>query len=178
VTLDFTEDRAKLHEALFRIAVGPNAEPAPDVDCPPGITEYEADRILNKMDPQALAAAKAEVVRCFPGTLYPEPMARAIANQKLGDNHISTGSSLSAMAAVVQRLSVMPGSRSIVLVSPGYLVLSDLRAEEMQLMDRAIHANVVISSLNARGLYTRWMGDIAFQHGLQPGFAQTALQVR
>jgi VWFA-related protein len=42
VTLDFTEDRGKLHEALFRIAVGPNAEPAPDVDCPPGITTYEA----------------------------------------------------------------------------------------------------------------------------------------
>jgi VWFA-related protein len=167
VTLDFTEDRAKLHEALFQIAVGPTADTPPSVECPPGITEYEADRMLNKMDTGALAAAAAEVVRCYK-TPYPEPTARALASEKLGVNHINTGASLTAMAAVVQRLSVMPGSRTIVLISPGYLVLSDLRAEEMQLMDRAIHSNVVISSLNARGLYTKWMGDIASSPDFSP----------
>jgi VWFA-related protein len=161
VTLDFTEDRGKLHEALLRIAVGPNAAPAPDAECPPGITEYEADRILNKTDQGALAAAAGEVSRCIPGIPNPAIFARAIANEALGANHINTGSAVSVMAGVVQRLSVMPGSRSIVLVSPGFMVLSDLRAQESELMDRAIHSNVVISSLNARGLYTAWMGDAA-----------------
>jgi VWFA-related protein len=146
VTLDFTEDRGKLREALLRIAVGPNAEQPADVDCPPGITEYEADRILNKMDSQALAAAAGEVSRCLPGVRDPAILARAIANEVLGANHINTGSAVSVMAGVVQRLSVMPGSRSIVLVSPGFMVLSDLRAQEMEMMDRAIHSNVVISS--------------------------------
>jgi VWFA-related protein len=168
VTLDFTEDRPKLHAALLRIAVGPNAEPSPDVACPPGITVYEADHILNKMDGEALAAAAAEVNRCIPGIPNPSILARAIANQVLGANHVNTGSSLSALGTVVQRLSVMPGGRSIVLVSPGYLVLSDLRGLEMELMDRAIRSNVVISGLNARGLYTKWMGDIASRTDFNP----------
>jgi len=45
------------------------------------------------------------------------------------------------------------------LLSPGYLVLGDSRAQETELLDRAIRANVVINSLNARGLYTKLLGD-------------------
>jgi hypothetical protein len=55
----------------------------------------------------------------------------------------------------------MPGSRSIVLVSPGFLLFSGLRGQEMELMDRAIRSNIVISSLNARGLYSSLLGDAA-----------------
>ena len=60
---------------------------------------------------------------------------------------------MSAMAAVVQRLSVMPGSRSIVLISPGYLVLSDLHAQETELTDRAIRSNNIVISSGWTALY-------------------------
>jgi VWFA-related protein len=160
VTLNFTEDREKLRETLLRIAIGPNADPPAEVECPPGITDYEADRIVNLGDPQALAAATAEVSRCFPRLAEPQNLARTIASEMLSANHMNTASAMSVMSAVVQRLSVMPGSRSIVLVSSGYVVLSDAQAQETSLMDRAIRSNVAIGSLSARGLYTAAMGDI------------------
>jgi VWFA-related protein len=161
VTLDFTEDREKLRETLLKIGIGPSAETPPDVACPPGISDYEADLILNKQDTQALAAAAAEVVRCFGPIPRPDVMAGALAVQVLGASHTDTASTMNVMAGVVQRLSVMPGSRSVVLVSPGYMVFSELRPAEMELMDRAIRSSVVISGLNARGLYTPLMGDAA-----------------
>lgn len=161
VTLDFTGDRDKLRETLSRIAPGPTAAPPPDVECPPAITDYEADRILNQQDGQALAAATAEVIKCVGRTDAAPEIARGIASQMLGVNHIDTGSSVNALAAAVERLSVMPGSRAIMLVSPGYMVLADSRAQEAELLDRAIRANVVINSLNARGLYTKLLGDAA-----------------
>jgi VWFA-related protein len=161
VTLDFTADRDKLHEALSRIAPGPTATPPPDVDCPPPITDYEADLILNKQDGQALAAATAEVIKCVGRTDAAPDIARGIASQMLSANHTDSGASMGVLTTVIQRLSVMPGSRAITLVSPGYMVLADSRAQEAELLDRAIRANVVINSLNARGLYTKLLGDAA-----------------
>jgi hypothetical protein len=51
-------------------------------------------------------------------------------------------------------MSTTPGQRTIVLISPGFLVTINYRQDEMELMDRAIRANVTISALDARGLYT------------------------
>jgi VWFA-related protein len=161
VTLDFTDDREKLHEALLRISVGPSAQQPADVACPPNITDYEADLVVNKQDPGALGAVTAEVIRCYGPFDGADKVAMGIAKQVLGANHTDTASTMNLMAGVVQRLSVMPGSRSIVLVSPGFLLLSEVRGQEMELMDRAIHSNIVISSLNARGLYTTLLGDAA-----------------
>ena len=42
---------------------------------------------------------------------------------------------------VVRRISVMPGSRNIVLVSPGFYLTIDHRIDESDLMDRAIRAS-------------------------------------
>jgi VWFA-related protein len=161
VTLDFTDDRDKLREALSRIAPGPSATPPPEVDCPPGITDYEADRIVNVQDDRALAAATAEVLRCYPGLTSAAEVAMSIAHQMMSANHIDSGASIGVLTTVIQRLAVMPGSRAIMLLSPGYLVLGDSRAQEAELLDRAIRANVVINSLNARGLYTALLGDAA-----------------
>ena len=47
----------------------------------------------------------------------------------------------------------MPGKRTIVIVSPGFLTLDDVQQDKNEIVDRAIRANVVINSLNARGLY-------------------------
>jgi len=161
VALDFTGDRDKLREALYRIAPGPTATPPPDLDCPPVITDYEADRIVNGQDSQALAAATAEVIKCYGRTDAAPSIAMSIAHQMIGANHIDSGASMGVLTTVIQRLSVMPGSRAIMLLSPGYLVLGDSRAQETELLDRAIRANVVINSLNARGLYTSLLGDAA-----------------
>jgi hypothetical protein len=47
----------------------------------------------------------------------------------------------------------MPGPRTIVLVSPGFLLIDNTQRES-EIIDRAVRANVVISTLDARGVYT------------------------
>ena len=49
----------------------------------------------------------------------------------------------------------------MIFVSPGFLLTDDLRYQETDILDRAIRANVRISSLNARGLYTMIPGGDA-----------------
>src|SRR5258707_12266207 len=58
-------------------------------------------------------------------------------------------------------LSGMPGQRVRVFVSPGFLITSMLSLESSSLIDRANRANVVINTIDARGLYTPDMGDIS-----------------
>ena len=61
--------------------------------------------------------------------------------------------SLLVLKDVVRRMSAMPGQRTIVLVSPGFLT-PELQQEKTDILDRAIRSNVIVSSLDARGLYT------------------------
>lgn len=56
----------------------------------------------------------------------------------------------------------MPGQRNIVLVSPGFLA-EEQRTQVMDVIDRALRANVVVGGLDARGLYAPPPGgDIGF----------------
>jgi len=56
-------------------------------------------------------------------------------------------------------MSAMPGQRIIVLISPGFLAPTEYQSDESDILDRAIKANVVINSLDARGLWTDPMLD-------------------
>jgi VWFA-related protein len=161
VTLDFTGDREKLHEALLRIGPVPNAAPAPGDGCPDVITAYEADLILNHQDAQANQAAVGELLQCLPPAAITKGTVEIFSERALSANDINTQSVMGVLAGVVQRISVMPGSRSIVLASPGFLLLGQLRAKETELMDRAIRANVTIGTLDARGLYDPLLGEAA-----------------
>jgi len=74
-------------------------------------------------------------------------LARTIVQQ----NDILVRDNLQQMDRVVQRLSQMPGRRNMILVSPGFLS----QTEQLQLdrvIDRALKSQVVINSLDPRGL--------------------------
>jgi VWFA-related protein len=79
---------------------------------------------------------------------------RAAARQALtyGDHETSLG--LGALRDIIRKLSIMPGNRNLVLVSPGFLLTRDHRTNEYDLFERAIHANVVINTIDIRGLFT------------------------
>ena len=158
-TLDFTDDREMLHKTMLRIK--PETGAMSNVaDCP-DISYYIGDLILNKSDTQALSVATSEAMACL--SLDPTmPSSQAIAlaaAQSAASRAVSVGDSesqfaISRLKDAVRRLSAMPGSRSIILLSPGFYLTTSHRPEETDLMDRAIRSNVVISSLDARGLYT------------------------
>jgi hypothetical protein len=65
----------------------------------------------------------------------------------------------------MRRLAGMPGQRVLVFVSPGF-ILSTLFTDAFGIIDRATRSNIVIDTIDARGLYTPdVMGDIASPPG-------------
>jgi VWFA-related protein len=102
VSLDFTDDRTKLHEALLRLR--------------PGI------------------------------------MVRAGA---LTDLEQRTLGSLANLKELIKRMAITPGQRTIMFISPGFNTFApEYIQEETDILERAIKANVIISTLDARGLFT------------------------
>jgi len=65
-----------------------------------------------------------------------------------------TRAALRSLEQVVQRMSVMPGQRTIVMVSGGFLTFADHTSDKSRIMDRAARAGIVVNALDARGLYT------------------------
>src|SRR5262249_708434 len=109
--------------------------------------------------------ATEDAVQCaFNGDERQQAAARSQA-ESTAMGVLSVGDAESEMAYrrledVVRRLSSMPGPRVLVLVSPG-LSPSSLWPEVSSLIDRATRAGVVINTIDARGLYTPDLGDIA-----------------
>jgi len=63
--------------------------------------------------------------------------------------------SLLSIGSVVSAMSKLPGQRTLILVSPGFLSPSpDAMAFKSQVLDQAAGSNVVINALDARGLYS------------------------
>jgi VWFA-related protein len=162
-TLDFTDDRDALQKALKGILPTPTRL-ASSQECP-DISYYQADLIINKNDPQATQEAEGEWAICnpppsnIPASAIPQYMAQSApivqqyAQTALNFGDRDTRVELDTLNVVVRRLSRLPGSRTIVLASPGFYLTIDHRGIESDLMDKAIRANVTISSLDARGVY-------------------------
>ena len=166
--LDFTDDRAKLEATINRIQPRSRQDHA-SIECPP-LSDYVADLIENRNDTAALGmAVQAGVsVGCIdpqsPANLK-QQFVQSAAIRVLNFAEADLQVSLAMLKAAVQRMGVMPGQRSIVLVSGGFLVTDTYRPEEMEVLDRAIHTNVVINTLDARGLYTVIAGGDASSSG-------------
>ena len=81
-------------------------------------------------------------------------LARSAAMRALAIGEEDARQSLLLIGAVVSAMSKLPGQRTLILVSPGFLSLSpEAMTFKSQLLDRAAGSNVVISALDARGLY-------------------------
>ncbi len=154
--LDFTDDRAQLTATMNRLLPRPlshtGVTPCPD------ISYYMADLIENKNDPQATQVAIQDMYDCSP-TVTSQSQAsvqiqvKAFARQELETGGQETRLSLGTLKEAVRRISAMPGQRMIIVVSPGFMN-TDALQEQSQLADHALHSNVVINTLDARGLYT------------------------
>ncbi len=95
------------------------------------------------------------------------------AHKALSVGFEDTRNSLLILKAMVRRMSAMPGTRTIVMVSPGFFLVSEHRTEEMDVINNAIRNNVVISSLDARGLFSLTPGGKAENLGPNAGDALT-----
>jgi VWFA-related protein len=173
VMLDFTDDRAKLHDALDRILPQTSALPAPGTECP-DLSYYMADAIQNKNDTLLFQEAVNEYLTCNPppnsdpasvqaATQVAEAAVRGMVSRAVAVGEEESHVTLTVVKDVIRRISAVPGSRSIVLVSPGFYLTDIQRNEEGDVLDRAIRGNVTISSLDARGVYALIPGGDASQ---------------
>ncbi len=155
--IDFTDDRDKLFETLDKIIPRPLGQSA--VTPCPNISYYMADLIQNKHDQQATVMAAQDALDCAfqdDSAMASQAlaMARATALEELTRNDDQTRMALGILNNLVGRMAASPGERTIVLVSPGFINPDEV-AKQVSLMDRALRAKVVISTLDARGLFTQ-----------------------
>jgi VWFA-related protein len=156
VVQEFTDDRDKLHATLLRLRPTPIGRVSVQ-ECP-DISYYMADLITNKNDVMALQAAVAETILCQnlqgpDAQKQATQIAQAYSQRVLSTGQHETRIALQVLRDIIRRMAAVPGQRIVVLTSPGFIT-PEQQQEKMDVVDRAIKANVIISTLDARGLYT------------------------
>jgi len=155
VNSGITGDRATLKAAIQRLKERQGFQQDPG-QCPK-LSYYQADQIVNRHNGSEFQIAIEKAENCTVAVREPrmlEALVRNTANQSLITGEQDARDTLDFMLNVVQTLSKIPGRRSLVLISPGFLVLED---EAMQraswILNLAASANIAISALDARGVY-------------------------
>jgi VWFA-related protein len=170
-TQDFTGDSQKLHAAINRIQPWERGLDKQS-DCP-SISFYLADYLINQslsLSPglsdaqilsrmgvdQLLNAVIQEAEACLQSTdlSYVLPQVRTAAQRSLSYGKTETFTGLSTLNDLVRSMSTLPGNRSIVMVSPGFILASEQRVFQNDIFEKAIHASVTINTLDVRGLAT------------------------
>lgn len=166
VTQEFTDNHDLLRKSL--LALLPRSPTQGIHDCP-DMSYYEADLIENQQDQQATAVAAQDYIQCsgLQGTApvaqlmsQATVMAQTVAGMVVGREDSSTEYALRHIEQILRRLAGMPGQRILVFVSPGFIT-STLHIEFSGIVDQATKSNIVINTIDARGLYTPDMGDIS-----------------
>jgi len=154
-----TRDRSVLLNAIAGIQ--PRSLFHSDAAECPKISYYQADLIENKHDSTALGDALRQVFDCSPGLdmkydyNVAQNTAESSARRVLNLGNQDVRSTCATIAEFVRRMAPMPGQRTLILVSPGFLsVAPEAMTAEQQIVELAAQSNVVISALDARGLYT------------------------
>ena len=171
VNSGLTRDRAKLQDAIMSIQ--PQGIYQTDTaDCPK-IDYYQADLIENKRDYAALKDVVSQIMTvCSPKT--PEDIAEGLADST-AMHALSFGrqdilNTYTTLKEVVRRMAKLPGQRSLLLVSDGFLPIEEeARYAESQVMDLAVQSNVSINAIDARGLYIGSITASDDTRGRSPG---------
>jgi VWFA-related protein len=159
--LDFTDDIGKLREDLGSLR--PRTIVPSRLAVCPAISDYQAYLMVHQREPFAIAIATQEAYQCNYESLpsvVPIEMAMALSRNLaeseavtvLSNYQTETHMALRSLENLVRRMAISPGTRSIVLLSPGFLMLT-AEAEVQAVVDRALRSNVIINSLDAQGLF-------------------------
>ena len=183
VNTGLTRDPSTLQSALTRLS--PQGLYQSDTTNCPYIDYYEADLIENKHDPIAIQDGNQKYANCNPAITTPqdvgggvnlptaENLVESAAMQALSLGNQDVQSTYAGIAFYVQRMAALPGQRTLILVSPGFLnIEQNSLLLESKIIDLAVRSNVTISTLDARGLYTTEM--TASQHS--PALAGQSFQ--
>jgi VWFA-related protein len=164
-TQGFTNDVAKLQDALNRIQ--PWTSINDKMECLQ-ISYYIADYLINRevsLSPfgintgSRLAVEMAnEADACLHHPTNPSDATLrylwTTAHNVLIYGQEETSSGLSVLRDLITKMSTLPGGRTIVLASPGFIMGAEHRTNEDGILESAIRASVIINSLDIRGVYS------------------------
>jgi VWFA-related protein len=169
VNSGITQDRAVLEAAVKKVALHLSFQ-HDTRDCP-DIDYFSANKILNEHDETEFQIAVAKVDACTGTTeiatqkttgmgqieapnFADQRLALSAARRSLSVGEEDARESLKAVETVVRAMAKLTGQRTLILLSPGFLSFaSDAMNFKSQLFDQAAASNVVINTLDARGLY-------------------------
>jgi VWFA-related protein len=156
VVLDFTNDSARLSQALQRLQAHPLAEsfPCPDIS-------YGQAYLIENGDEFALLKATQAAMKCahaLGGDAAAKTSAAALAKstaaQLMLSGRLTSQASFRMLRVALRGISNAPGEREIVLVSPGFPI-AEMQESETNIIDDALHAGVIINVLDPSGLSTQ-----------------------
>jgi VWFA-related protein len=156
---EFTGDVPGLVERIANVTSNRRFSEDASPQCP-RIRPYEAYLIVNHLDNQVLEAKVAEYQACGGRIPRPQETVTSMAQGVWQYALMNSRNTLRVIDGLVAGMAKLPGERMILLTSAGFLT-GDLEADEDLLMAKALHAEVVIDTLDARGLYTVSPGDDA-----------------
>lgn len=149
-----TRDHAKLQNAIANLK--PQSLSRRIASVCPNIGYYEADRIVNKHDFMARETEIENTMSCCDcAKQVAEGLVENAATESLQMGDRDVRMTLGFISEIVRKMSAMPGQRTLVLVSPGFLTMTpDALLGKSQILDVAAQSNLTINSVDARGLYT------------------------
>jgi VWFA-related protein len=151
----FTHDHAKLLDAIGSLKTQSLYRHSGH-ECP-DVSYYQGSLILNQHNDSVFERAVQEAMGCAHTDLrsVAEGMATQAARRavEIGDQDVHV--TLDFMRSLVRKMATLPGQRTVILVSSGFLTVSpEAILEESQVLDAAADASVTISALDARGLFS------------------------
>jgi VWFA-related protein len=165
--VDFTADFTQVRKALFELRPRPIV---PETDSCATVPPYQAYLIVDRNDPNAIAVATDEVMNCDPCPAQtPQQLqqclelaqtkAQELAMQSLSFSETQSTAALRGIESIVRHMGTLPGQRSMVIISAGFLT-ETLLSQIDGITDRALRAGVIVSAVDARGLYSDVVTDI------------------
>jgi VWFA-related protein len=173
ITHDHTGLQASIAKLSLHHALQHDREDCPDVDY------YSADQIIHQHNAIEFQIAVQKARQCsfiqvelshedpYNGMNNPnDPFQRAAmaaAMRAVAMGEEDARESFATLKSVVQAMSKLPGERVLILVSNGFLELSpETMKLKSEIMDLAAASDVVMNTLDARGLY---VGNLDASHG-------------
>jgi VWFA-related protein len=154
VSSGLTRDRVKLQDTIMKLRVGDVYRHAGRA-CPQ-MTYYEADRIMNRHDFMTLETAIEDTLACCDCKRdVAETLAQNAASETLHVGDQDVRQTLGFIREIVRKMGTMPGQRTLILISPGFLTVApEAMIGKSEVLDIAARSNVTINAMDARGLYT------------------------
>ena len=155
--LPFTADLDKLGAALDHLTL---ATRSPMLPTCPNLTSYDAYLIANRQDPTLLSVKAAEAMQCgFCQRRDPSCAmnVESLAGSVWREVRFQSQNVLTSLRSIVDYMATLQGKRVLLMASSGFLS-GTLEQEREEIVDRALHGDVVVNSLDAKGLFTQDSG--------------------